>query len=128
MKFSSQVRQVPQGVMPLAQLLKVPSTRRPCGSKAVLSSAWPAAGPPKAIGVAAVMRRAQGLGRTTSQRPCRSATSMTERPCAACDLRTFCAVQVFMPSGCSRPSSTYSWLITSSPEVEPTWAKNCMPS
>jgi hypothetical protein len=32
--------------MPLAQLLKVPSTRRPLGSAAVFSSVWPATGPP----------------------------------------------------------------------------------
>ena len=44
--------------MPLAQLLKVPSTVRPSGSAAVFISAWPAAGPAMRIGVSAVMRRA----------------------------------------------------------------------
>ena len=39
MKFSSDVRYVPQGVIPLAQLLRVPSTERPCGSAAVFMSA-----------------------------------------------------------------------------------------
>ncbi len=34
--------------------------------------------------------------------------SITDTPCAACDLRTFSAVQVFMPSACSSPSSVYS--------------------
>ena len=84
--------------MPLAQLFSVPSTRRPPGSAAVRSSAWPAAGPRTSIGVFAVTRRAHGLGRTSSQRPFFCSTSTTETPCAACALRTFAAVQVFMPS------------------------------
>ena len=109
--------------MPLAQLLSVPSTRRPGGSAAVRSSAWPAAGPPIAIGVEAVMRRAHGDGRTICQRSPLRSTSITETPCAACDLRTLSALQVFMPSGCSRPSSVYSWFITSRPRSVPSSAK-----
>ena len=97
--------------------------RWPAGSAAVRSSGWPAAGPPTAIGVVAVMRRAQGEGRTTCQRPPCCSTSITETPCAACDLRTFSALQVATPSACSRPSSTYSWFITSRPELLPFWAK-----
>ncbi len=106
--------------MPLAQLFSVPSTVRPSGSAAVRISGWPAAGPPIANGVDAVNRRAYRLGRTGSQRPSpRRATSTTDTPCAACALRTFAAFQVFSPSGCSRPSSTYSWFITSSPRALP---------
>jgi hypothetical protein len=56
-QFSSPERKVPQGVLPEAQLFSVPSTRRPPGSAAVFISACPAAGPPMANGVVAVMRR-----------------------------------------------------------------------
>jgi len=62
----------------------------------------------------------------------KSRTSITETPWAACDFRTFSAVQVSMPTGWSRPSSVYSWLTASSPWVEPVWpagsGKNRMPS
>ena len=62
------------------------------------------------------MRRAYRDGRTTSQRPpVAGCTSITDTPCAAWDLRTLSRVQVFMPSACSRPSSAYSWFITSRP-------------
>jgi hypothetical protein len=44
-------------------------------------------------------------------------TSITATPCAACDFFTFPALQVFNPSACSRPSSTYSWFIANSPRV-----------
>ena len=67
------------------------------------------------IGVFAVIRRAYCDGRTTRHcAPARS-TSTTDTPCAACDLRTFSALQVFWPSGCSSPSSVYSWFIASRP-------------
>ena len=48
LKFSSPDSTVPHGVTPPAQLFWVPSTHRPVGSAAVLSSAEPAAGPVKA--------------------------------------------------------------------------------
>ena len=114
--------------MPLAQLFSVPSGRRPVASAAVRSRAWPAAGPLNSMGVRDVMRRAQGEGRTTSHLPPLSATSMTETPWAAWALRTFSALQVLRPSRCSKPSSTYSWFITSRPLLLPSWAKKWMPS
>jgi hypothetical protein len=103
--------------MPLAQLFSVPSTVRPSGSASVFISTCPAAGPLTAIGVLAVYRRAYFDGRTISQRPSFRATSITATPWAACALRTFSAVQLFLPSGNSSPSSVYSWFITSSPCV-----------
>jgi hypothetical protein len=78
--------------------------------------------------------------RTISQRalaPPRFSTSITLTPCAAWALRTLAALQVAMPSGCSKPSSTYSWFITNRPALllpgisgclkkwMPSW---CMPS
>ena len=53
----------------------------------------------------------------------------TVTPCAAWLLRTLSAFQVFMPSGCRRPSSVYSWLTTQRPFVdEPCSGKNAQPS
>ena len=101
----------------LAQLLNVPSTVRPSGSAAVFMRAWPAAGPPIAIGVVAVKRLAYHDGRTICHSPLLSSTSITATPCAACAFFTFSALQVFRPSGCSRPSSVYSWFIARRPRV-----------
>jgi len=84
LKFSSPVRNVPHGVTPCAQLLIVPRIRAPEGSSRVRSAASPAAGPVARIGVAAVMRRAYGDGRTTVQRSPNLRTSITDTPCAAC--------------------------------------------
>ncbi len=114
--------------MPVAQLPCVPSTRRPAGSAAVLISAWPAAGPPMANGVSAVKRRAYRDGRTICQRPSLSSTSITETPCAAWLLATFSAVHGCMPPACSRPSSVYSWFVTSRPRRLPSSGEKCMPS
>ena len=57
LKFSSPDKMVPHGVVPPAQLPKVPSTRVPEGSAAVVTRASPAAGPVSRNGVAAVIRR-----------------------------------------------------------------------
>ena len=124
--------------MPAAQLFSVPSTVRPAGSAAVRISAWPAAGPPTANGVLAVKRRAWRDGRTSCQPVSlpwsTRAISITETPCAACALRTFSADQSASPPGCSRPSSVYSWFITSRPRrlaaaLPPAPSgKKCMPS
>ncbi len=42
-----------------------------------------------------------------------------DRVVEACAFFTFSALQVAMPSLCSRPSSVYSWFITSRPRREP---------
>ncbi len=52
-----QVREVPQGVMPLPQLFQVPSVLVPVGSASVFIRSWPAAGPVSSISVIGVMRR-----------------------------------------------------------------------
>ena len=57
LKFSSPDRHVPQGVMPPAQLLNVPSTRVPVGFSDVLSRSSPAAGPVTTNSVRWWMRR-----------------------------------------------------------------------
>ena len=106
-----------------AQLAKVPRMRRPSGSAAVRSSAWPAAGPATTIGVFAVMRRARREGRTTDHGasvplPSRC-TSITDTPCAACERATCSAVRAppasEAASRCSSRSSVYSWFSASRP-------------
>ena len=57
LKFSSPDSDVPQGVMPPAQLLNVPSTRVPVGSCDVLSRSSPASGPVTLNSVRWWMRR-----------------------------------------------------------------------
>ena len=115
--------------MLLAQLFKVPSTWVPCGLAAVRIIGWPAAGPDSDMGVLAVMRRAHFEGRTICQPLGPSFTSITEMPWAFCAFSTFSAVIGSKPSGNSKPSSTYSWLLTSKPWVElPCNGKNTKPS
>ena len=104
-----------------AQLAKVPRMRRPSGSAAVRSSAWPAAGPATTIGVFAVTRHARREGRTTDQAasaPSRC-TSITDTPCAACERATCSAVRAppasEAASRCSSRSSVYSWFSASRP-------------
>ena len=55
--FSSAVSIVPHGVVPPAQLLKVPNERVPVGSALVCMRSCPAAGPAMRIGALAEMRR-----------------------------------------------------------------------
>ena len=57
---------MPHGVVPPAQLFRVPSTRVPVGSSTVVSSAWPAAGPRTSNSVVPVMRRLRRPPRTYS--------------------------------------------------------------
>ena len=83
LKFSSQVSQVPQGVLPPAQLFSVPNTFRPVGSAEVLSKSCPAAGPEKTMGVLTEMRRAYLLSPTTFHPAPSRAISTTEPPIAA---------------------------------------------
>ena len=51
---------MPHGVIPPAQLPKVPSGEVPAGSAEVWSSSWPRAGPTSSKGVSAVIRRFSG--------------------------------------------------------------------
>ena len=57
LKFSSPESTVPQGVVPPAQLPRVPRAAVPVGSSLVFSRSEPAAGPLKEKGVDAVIRR-----------------------------------------------------------------------
>src|SRR5689334_24582547 len=90
--FSSQVSHVPHGVLPPAQLAKVPNTLRPVGSALVLSLSWPAAGPEIAISVLAEMRRAYLLPPTTFQVVPSRAISRTAPPSDAISTPTCGAV------------------------------------
>ncbi len=53
----------------MAQLFSVPNTMLPVGSALVFNRSSPAAGPPIAIGVCAVIRRPYLDGRTTCHLP-----------------------------------------------------------
>ena len=77
----------------------------------------------RANGRATNQQIADRLGLTGAQRPSCAATSTTDTPWAACAFSTFSALQVRVPSVCSRPSSTYSWFITSSPRRLPSSGK-----
>jgi hypothetical protein len=84
------MRYVPHGVMPPAQLLRVPTTRVPVGSAVVFIRSCPAAGPDNRIRVSsAVMRRAYRLSGTTVHVPAAfRRISMTEAPWAAISTST----------------------------------------
>ncbi len=86
---------MPHGVVPPAQLPKVPRMRRPVGSAAVRSSSWPAAGPATVNGVWAVIRRLCSALRWSArtQEPFARPRSIvtTAMPCAAIAMRLIVA-------------------------------------
>src|SRR5690606_26773856 len=99
---SSQVRYVPQGVKPLAQLFSVPRTTVPFGSALVFIRAWPEAGPLIRIGVLPVMRRLYFELRTISHLLRCWRMWITEAPCAFCAFSTLSAVHGSMNSAPNR--------------------------
>ena len=109
---------MPQGVLPPAQLPKVPSTRVPAGSAEVLSRSFPAAGPEISIGVVAVRRRANLLSGTTFQPAPSRAISMTAPPTEAISTATwsfvaFSAALRPLPRPANiRLGLVYSWFAT----------------
>jgi hypothetical protein len=109
---------VPQGVVPPAQLLKVPYTLRPEGSDGVCMRACPAAGPEMRISVLAEMRRLYLLSSTWRQRLPSFAISMIEKPCAAICTSHCSRDRLFGLPGKQMLARWFSWLEPSSPRVE----------
>ena len=106
--------------MPLAQLFSVPSTRAAGGVGGGLHqrvAGGRAADGKRRVGgeAARVLRRPHHLPAAVPAARPRSPTRRA-RPAPCAPSRR---VQVFMPPACSRPSSVYSWFITSRPRRLP---------
>ena len=112
---------MPQGVLPLPQLLSVPRVRVPSGENFVTNSAWPRAGPDSWISVAPVMRRLNGEFCTAWNRPAASlATSLMLTPWQSTSMSTCEAGRGFGlgPAACSTTGVMYSWFMASRARLE----------
>jgi hypothetical protein len=130
-KFSSQVRTVPHGVVPPAQLFSIPRTRVPVGSSNVLRRSAPAAGPVSSIGVSPVIlrfRACPGTIRGDLPPPDGSSTATSEPPWAASSVSTWFSVGASgFQSGNMISEFVYSWFDHNS-VTSPCWGSSARKS